>query len=200
MEHFKKVHINIAIEISGVPAFFQMLATGFHIKVRSGSSVRELLCSQIGLSEDYVEKRIQTVFLNGKAVDDIKTAIVPYGATLALSAAMPGLVGATFRRGGHYAVMRSQISHQEDKAFSKKEDEGFTLKLFNLVAKEIGPELLRQGLWVTGKKFQETILQQPDSFFDAISEIRMNGSVIDKKNLFKTGWADKNVYLKLTNS
>ena len=51
--------------------------------------------------------------LDGKPVDDIGAALVQDGSTLALSAAMPGLVGATLRRGGAYSSFRSAITYHE---------------------------------------------------------------------------------------
>ena len=39
--------------------------------------------------------------------------MVGHGDTLALSAAMPGLVGATMRRGGYFAGLRANISHRD---------------------------------------------------------------------------------------
>lgn len=54
----------------------------------------------LGLPHFYVEERIQTLLLNGLAVDDPDTAVLESGARLALSAAMPGVLGATLRRGG----------------------------------------------------------------------------------------------------
>ena len=67
----------------------------------------------LGLSPEYVDKRIQTLFLNGKAIDNPDTALLKEDSTLALSAAMPGLLGATLRKGSYYARMRNEISYQE---------------------------------------------------------------------------------------
>jgi hypothetical protein len=64
---------------------------------------------------------------------------------------MPGLVGATLRRGGFYSAMRSEISW---KAGDGERDEGdgppgtVRLKLFNTVLREIGPALLQRGVMV----------------------------------------------------
>ena len=73
------------------------------------------------------------IFLNGKAVDKIKTTAVTDGNILALSAAMPGLVGATFRRGGRYAAMRSNVSHKDENLKTSGESRIITLKLFTSI-------------------------------------------------------------------
>ena len=90
--------------------FFPLLQQGFTVRARTGCSIRELLCGQFGIDPDYLKQRITTIFLNGKAIDDPESSRVADGATLALSAAMPGLVGATMRRGGYYAAMRGAIA------------------------------------------------------------------------------------------
>ena len=106
--------LNITVEEDQVSAFFPLLALGFTVKTKVGVSVQELLCRQLGLSADYIDNRLQTIFLDGKAVDNVKTAVIRQGSTLALSAAMPGLAGATLRRGGAYASMRHKITHEKN--------------------------------------------------------------------------------------
>ncbi len=91
-------------------SFFQFLQGGFFLGASVGCSIHELLCEQLGLGEEYVLQRITTLFLDGKPVDDIDSAVVRDGATLSLSAAMPGLVGAAMRRGGAFASLRSSIT------------------------------------------------------------------------------------------
>jgi len=126
-----------------VPLFYQLLGHGFCVNVQTGSSVRELLCNQLGIDEDYLDQRIKSIFLNGKVVDDVDTAIVGKDATMALSGAMPGLVGAILRSGGFYAPMRSQISHEKNKSPSQHKQGTITLKLLNLVVRELGPTFQR---------------------------------------------------------
>ena len=105
--------LSLVVNAKLVPLFFQLLGHGFMVNVQTGTSVKELLCNQLGIHEDYLAQRIQTIFLNAKVVDDVNSAIVDRDATLALSGAMPGLVGAILRSGGFYAPMRSQISHEK---------------------------------------------------------------------------------------
>jgi uncharacterized membrane protein len=133
-----------------VPLFFQLLGHGFSVRVQTGNSVKELLCGQLGIHEDYLAQRIKTVFLNARVVDDVNTAMVDRDATLALSGAMPGLVGAIMRSGGFYAKMRSQISHEKDTSIALLKDSRVTLKLWNLVVKELGPTFLERGIWIQG--------------------------------------------------
>ena len=67
-------------------------------------------------------------------------------AWLALSAAMPGLVGATLRRGGTYAAMRAAITRAAERgAAAAREEPLVRVKLFNLLIDELGPLLLARA-------------------------------------------------------
>jgi hypothetical protein len=70
------------------------------LMVRAGYTVREVLCGHLGVDPNFLERHIQTIFHDGKAVDDLDSEAVKDGSTLALSAAMPGLAGAILRRQG----------------------------------------------------------------------------------------------------
>ena len=59
---------------------------------------------------------------------------------------MPGLVGATMRRGGFYAALRQGISHGVDSVTAAGECGTIRLKLFNLLLAELGPLVLARGL------------------------------------------------------
>ena len=84
------------------------------VKVRVGESIRSLLSEQFGLTQEYVKNRIQTAFLNGKPVDDFDTAVVGEGSVLTLSGALPGLAGATLRKGGFFSSLRASLSYQKN--------------------------------------------------------------------------------------
>ncbi len=93
-------------------SFFPILQKGFMVKALTGSSIKNLLCEQYKVEAEYLTDRIKTIFLDGQPVDDVETASVKDGSTLALAAAMPGLVGATFRTGGVLSSFRSGITYK----------------------------------------------------------------------------------------
>ena len=167
------------------------------VKAEVGSTIESLLCQQFGLSQEYLEKRIQTIFLDGKPVDDVDSAIVKQGSTLALSAAMPGLVGATLRRGGYYAPMRSQISYREETGSQAIHEDMIFLKLFNLLLKELGPSFLKRGIWVKGKDLSDLFKRQPDDFWARCKEAKLDGEEIDLKTLKEINWVNTHVFLQL---
>ncbi len=148
-------HLSLRINSKLVPIFFQLLGHGFSYRINGGCSIKNLLCSQLGIHEDYLADRIKTIFLNSKVVDSVDRTIVDAGDRLALSGPMPGLVGAILRSGGYYAAMRSQISHEENKAAANNRSANITIKLLNLVAKELGPIFLQRGIQVSAQTLQE---------------------------------------------
>jgi hypothetical protein len=106
------------------------------------------LTEDLGIDADYIEHRIQTVFLDGHPVDDVKETTVTDGAVLALSAAMPGLVGATMRRSGVLAGFRDTITYRASDACASDAEGFVTIKLFNLLVRELGPGFLERAIWV----------------------------------------------------
>lgn len=139
------------------PCFTPLFSRGLLVSACLECSLKELLCRQIGLAEDYLENRIQTVFLNGHPVDDVNRATVGEGATIALSAAMPGLAGAVLRKGGVLATLRQNITYRND-ALARETCEGRVIvKLFNMTTREVGPLLLARGIWMEGDELVEIL-------------------------------------------
>ena len=169
---------------------------GVELQVRPGSSVRDFLCEQLHLPADYVENRIQTVFLEGKPVDDFDTATLAPGATLALSAAMPGLVGAVFRRGGYYAPLRDSITYRQMGGSTGESEKRITLKLFNLTAREIGPQILSQGVYINGMQVADLVRTLEDSFRSGSRSCRINDQQIACQKLIEHPWPDTPVYFR----
>jgi hypothetical protein len=147
--------ILLVIDVLLYKLFHGLLQEGFFLEVPLGQSVKDLLSRFIGLPETYVEERISTIFLNGKPVDNIDSAIITDRSVLALSSAMPGLVGATMRRRGFYAALRSSITYQGE-AWQGGQEEGFIkVKLFNLLLRDAGPTFLRRGIVLPAGRFSQ---------------------------------------------
>jgi hypothetical protein len=140
-------HLRLHFEENPIAVFFPLLQQGFYLEIGMGN-IQHMLSQMCDIEPGYVRKRIQTVFLNGKPVDDMATAYVQDGDELALSAALPGLVGATMRSGGVLAGFRRSISHQLKTTQSKAQRGILLIKLFNLLIKDIGPRFLQQGILV----------------------------------------------------
>jgi len=196
-EDISPKHLKLRVKIELVPFFFQLLGHGFSINVRTGCSIKDLLCKQLSIQEDYLAERITTIFLNSKVVDDVNSTIVNEGATLSLSGAMPGLVGAVLRSGSFYAAMRNQISHKESKSSSHKQAAKITLKLMNLVVKELGPEFLKQGIWLKGQTLWEFLESYMDELTAGCLGCELDSKPVELNNLREINWSDDMILLQV---
>ena len=167
--------------------FFLLLQQGVMILRRVGCSVESFLRHEIGARQETIEL-IQSVMLDGRPVDDILEAQVSHGSTLALSAAMPGLVGATLRRGGTYASLRSGITHREAEKTHAPGKGWVTVKLFNLVLAELGPGLLREGVLVKAPDLLHLVAGMPQEVWLRGGGITLDGKAVAEFLLRDGGW------------
>ena len=77
--------LSIFVKSNLIPFFFQLLGQGFIVNAPANCSIRNLITDSLGIPDDYLEERIQTLFLNGNVVDDLNACIIKEGSTLALS-------------------------------------------------------------------------------------------------------------------
>ena len=189
--------LSLVLRPDRVPLFFPLLQKGFRLEVQAGVSVRSLLVDQLGVSAEYLEGRIQTIFVDGKPIDDLDRVAVRDGSTLALSSAMPGLLGATLRRGGYYAVLRSQISHRGEDLSARAADGIVLVKLFNLTLVELGPSFLERGGWVTSEDLAGLLKKLPADFPQVCREARLNGRGAPPEGLAAREWKGGWICLKV---
>ena len=167
-------HCAFVLEERLIARFFLLLQQGVKIRRRVGCTVLAFLREELGAGTETIEK-IQSIMLDGKPVDDIGSALIHDGSVLALSAAMPGLVGATLRRGGAYSSLRSVITYHETGEACKPGEGWVKMKLFNLMMAELGPGLLRQGVLVRAHDLADLLEERAEEFLQG-------GSVtLDKK-------------------
>lgn len=175
-------HVSFEVEGRLVKEFLLLLQYGFAVRAHVGCSVNDFLRNEIGAGSDTIEK-IQSIFLEGSPVDDLDQAIVRDGATLALSAAMPGLVGATMRRGGAYASFRGSITYRETGESCSKGDGLVQLKLFNVLLKELGYHFLEKGILVKSADLTEFLRGQSADFWQGCKKLYMNGIPVKPDSL-----------------
>jgi hypothetical protein len=160
-----------------IARFFLLLQQGVKIRRRIGCSVEVFLRQEIGAAPETIEK-IQSVMLDGKPVDDIACSLLHDNSTLALSAAMPGLVGATLRRGGAYSTFRSAITYHETGKPCASGEGLVTVKIFNLLMAELGPDLLRTGVLLRSSDLLEFLMERADEFVQRCSAT-LNAKPVD---------------------
>ena len=146
--------VTLRIPEKQLTSFLTLLQKGVAVKTPVGVTVADFLCGHFGLSHEYVRKRIQTIFLDGEPVDDEDSARVRDGAVLALSSAMPGLLGATLRKGSPFQSMRREISHRENHPGESEKSQGMvTVKLFNFMIPEMAGIVLQRGVTLDKRVF-----------------------------------------------
>ncbi len=167
---------HIAFDMDGplVSHFFLLLQQGVTIRSRTGCSVAAFLREEIGADGETIGK-IQSVILDGSPVDDLESAVIKDGSVLALSAAMPGLVGATLRRGGTYSSFRSAITYHETQEKCVKGEGLIQIKIFNLLMAELGPGLLKKGVVIGSEDFILFTTGQSRDFWKVCRGITLDG-------------------------
>ncbi len=190
--------MNLAIETRSLRPFMRLLEEGVTLQVPEGRSVREALTVQFGMDPRYLEDRVKTLFLNGKPVDDLDRTRVGKGSILALSAAMPGLAGATLRREGSLAAMRQRI---EPGALCPDPGDALkpvTVKLFNMVARDLGPSLFKRGIPIPGKRLRDFLKGQKPALETACTRIVVNDDAVSLSRLVSMDFGGTDVLLTLT--
>ncbi|WP_372683262.1 hypothetical protein [Desulfosarcina sp.] len=180
------IRLHLHVNASGLPLFYSLFEKGVVLTAKTGCTLRDFLCGQLGIADGYLDQRVQTLFLDARPVDDVDKAVVQDGSVLALSAAMPGLLGATMRKGGRYAAFRRDISLPGDDCGICETTGRVTVKLFNMVAKEIGGGLLEAGIEVGGGDLRRIADRYPDKLNRGIRNARMDDRAITPDTLFST--------------
>lgn len=144
-----------------------LLQQGVYVPLPSGGgmAVREFVCSLLNISKDTYRKEMGSVFLNGRVVDDGDEVIIQSGDTLALSGAMPGLVGGMLRSGSPLRQMRQTItvgdaleeSHtaQSHPKEDRSERAQVRLKLYNTVLHSYKDSLPATGFYITERQAED---------------------------------------------
>lgn len=182
-------------------AFSILLQGGFEMLIPGPCTVREFICELVGVCGEYAQKHIQTIFLDGKAIDDLEEAMLGSGSRLALSAALPGLVGATMRRGGFYSRLREGITHQAETASATVDDTPFRLqvRLFNAVGRDLAEIFLQYGVVVPATTMKTFFLSRPALFFQSLRQASLHGSHLPVEPSGPASWPlpEGDVLLKL---
>ena len=153
--------VTLQLAADRLNAFFPLLQKGVTVPATVGCTLKSLLCDQFAIPVDYVTDRITTVFLDNHPVDDLDRTVVRDGSRVTLSAAMPGLVGATMRRGGFYAALRQGVSHVVGSGAATGESGTVRVKLFNLLLSELGPLVLARGIIVEQDELDDLLENIP---------------------------------------
>ena len=191
------VKIRLAVKPKHIPFFYPLLRKGILIYTETGLCLRELVCERMGIQNDYLNTQVQTIFLDGKVLDDRHSAVIRGGSTLALSAAMPGMVGATFRSSGFYAPFRSPISYAGGPASVPDHKKPVLVKCFNKIANDHGPMLLAAGIYIYGEDLRDLVVSRLDDFHKGLGPVVMDDRTVDPAIPRQTDWDENQVFLQV---
>jgi hypothetical protein len=180
-------HLEFIVDKPFLAEFFLLLQQGVVIRCRLSCSIAVLLREELKAGEATIAK-IQSIILDGKAVDDIETALVKDGSVLALSAAMPGLVGATLRRGGAYSLFRNAITYHEEAETCSQKEGCVRIKLFNLLMAEMGPGLLQRGVSLNTEDLLKFLAGLSQDFWKGCRRAELDNKPVDLRKLQENGW------------
>lgn len=155
------LQLTLELPEKAVAGFASLLQHGILFAVDRPIALLPFLLALPGFTAEYLEQTVQTIFIDGVAADTLEREL-PAGTVLALSAAMPGLAGAIFRRQGLHSMLRSQPAAKQE---STRVESGFvTLKLFNTIAVDRVHDLLPHGILVTSKTLRDFAGKREDLF------------------------------------
>ena len=173
--------LTIALSLSDLAGFASLLQHGVLLTVEHAVPACQLLLSLPGFSSDYLEQAVQTVFINGVAADSLDCDLRA-GSILALSAAMPGLAGAIFRRQGMHGSLRSRPTAS---APAPVKESGFiTLKLFNSIAADRVFDLLTHGVTMRGSAVHDFAVRR-SNLFQPPAVLTMDGQQVGYEALME---------------
>ena len=163
------------IEPRDISFYTTLLQSGIEIKCPANEPVARFLDRLPGFTVDYISDVVQTIFLNGTAVDDLTVPLSGEEPVLALSAAMPGLAGAIFRRNSFHAALRTTPDTKTENI--KSAHVTVILKLFNSIASERGPELLKNSVIIKTGHLMNFLAKRP-SLLSQVKQIVFSGKTV----------------------
>jgi hypothetical protein len=191
--------ISLTVGKEQLPRFTTLLQNGLYLNAPQGTTIGTLLADLPGFTDEYVGQRVQTIFLNGLPADDMQQQLFGAGAVLALSAAMPGLAGAIFRKDGVHASLRTETARKLSETNSKGLPIEIRLKLFNLIAVERGVQVLNDGCTIKASALGKFLAYRPP-LLAAIDKITMNDKGIGPHTLTTLLQTEKMITLTIRGS
>lgn len=155
------LHLTLLVPTQAMGRFTTLLQYGIITETEPGLSVGGFLCSLPGFTSQYIAERVETIFLNGLPVDYLTTQITGSWPVLAVSAAMPGLAGAIFRKNSFHTALRTIPRRKTGESDPGEKKSSVVLKLFNVVARERGPALFARGCLLRSSAVLKFIRQRP---------------------------------------
>ncbi|MEW6352654.1 MAG: hypothetical protein AB1646_26710 [Thermodesulfobacteriota bacterium] len=187
------VELRLKLRADRWGVFYPLLSAGVLARTVEGANVRTTLLRELGLSEEYVSRRVTTVFLDGKPVPDIDAALLMPGSVLALSGVLPE----PFLRHG-VGWKRYSDSPQEHGSASREAARiSYRLKVFNILLGDLTPKLLGSGVFVQSRELEGFLAGQDDRFPQGLDGAFMDGAPIPLSQMRNVRWSECARLIKL---
>ena len=175
--------LRLSVTPDALPLFTTVLQSGIEIKTSRGETLAKFLNRFPGFTAEYLADTVQTIFLDGTAVDDLSLQMTGNNPVLALSAAMPGLAGAIFRKNSFHSALRTETKSLKSKA-EQENSIVVTLKLFNSIATERGEEFLKKGICMRGGQLANFLTKRLH-LIEQILNIQMEKKELSRQDLLR---------------
>lgn len=188
--------LELVIPLGTIKKYTTLLQAGIFVESISTTTIFDFLSSLPGFTSQYIRERIETIFLNGQPVDDLEAQIGGPAPVLAVSAAMPGLAGAIFRKNSFHAPLRTSAATSSATSPTCSEKAMVMVKFFNVIAVERGETILLNGCLVKSDSILKFIGYRPQ-LFSAVLSISCDDTSLspdDVENIFQTS---EIVFLKI---
>lgn len=165
----------LAIPHISVSAWHGLLRRGVGVFLDKAVSVRDFMTEVLGMDTDYATNSVPGLFLNSAPVDDWRRERVGDGDEVGMSGTMPGLCGIALRRSSPISSFRPDLvsRHGDD----ERRGGVAKVKMFNFVARDCFPAVLRNGVIVSAA----SLLQYLDDQGITLDQCRCtwNGAPVD---------------------
>lgn len=190
--------LDLLVPRGALARYTSLLQAGIINTTAPTTTVGAFLASLPGFSENYINTRIETIFLNGLPLDDLTTVIKGPLAVLAVSGAMPGLAGAILRKNSFHAHLRTTTPHSSPSSPAHHTDRPTTLllKVFNVIAAERGPDLLNKGCTMNSDSILAFFAYRPDIHQDII-DLKCDGNNFPFRDLHQLLQNNEQVFLRI---
>jgi len=110
---------------------------------------------------------------------------------------MPGVAGATLRRGGYYGSMRKDISCRPEAPGGDVKKGTVILKLFNVLTQSLGPGFLEKGLGVRGRDLGALLRDHETLLTRAFRNAELDGRPADLRTVMGEAEGDERLALQV---
>ncbi len=176
------------IIISGIPDAEEILhyelQSGFLVSSVEGITLTSFLITSCNIPDPYIREKVKTIFHNGNPVDDPHCTRLKDGSVVAVSGAMPGLVGAMMRMGSPYAAMRESITDRSENITETGHSIYVRLKLFNVILNDLWSGFLNNGLIFEKEKIIY-LIKKIETLHGSVFPFRLDEVLTDSSDIVK---------------